>query len=52
LRTLDGECAHGTVRNALTRLRALGLVTKRGWGWHLTERGAALAEQEERAEAA
>lgn len=52
LQALDGECAQSTVRNALTRLRALGLVTKRGWGWHLTHRGAALAEQEERAEAA
>jgi hypothetical protein len=40
--------AGGTVRNAITRLRDCGLITKRGWGWHLTPTGAALADQFER----
>ena len=40
--------ARGTVRNAITRLRDGGLITKRGWGWHLTTAGAGLADQYER----
>jgi hypothetical protein len=40
--------AGGTVRNAITRLRDCGLITKRGWGWHLTPTGADLADQYER----
>lgn len=40
--------ARGTVRNAIARLRDGGLIIKRGWGWHLTPAGAALADQYER----
>lgn len=45
---LSAMWARGTVRNAITRLRDCGLITKRGWGWHLTPAGAALADQYER----
>jgi len=47
-RQMSTMWASGTVRNAITRLRDCGLITKRGWGWHLTPTGAALAEQFER----
>ena len=46
-RQLSAMWARGTVRNAITRLRDSGLITKRGWGWHLTPAGAALADQYE-----
>ena len=47
-RQMSAMWASGTVRNAITRLRDCGLITKRGWGWHLTPAGAALADQYER----
>jgi hypothetical protein len=47
-RQMSTMWASGTVRNAITRLRDCGLITKRGWGWHLTQAGAALADQYER----
>jgi hypothetical protein len=47
-RQMSSMWASGTVRNAITRLRDCGLITKRGWGWYLTPAGTALADQYER----
>jgi hypothetical protein len=49
MRELAGdEWRPGTIRWAIGRVRRFGLIVKRGRSWHLTERGAALAERDER----
>jgi hypothetical protein len=47
-RELSGFWSPDTIANQLTRLRQLGLVTKRGTGWHLTQRAIGLAEEHDR----
>ena len=48
VRDLSGwDWQPATIRWAIGRVRGFGLIAKRGCGWRLTERGAALAEQDE-----
>ena len=45
---LSGFWSPDTIANQLTKLRQLGLVTKRGTGWHLTQSAIGLAEEHNR----
>ena len=47
-RELSGFWSPDTIANQLTKLRQLGLVTKRGTGWHLTQAAIGLAEEHDR----
>jgi len=45
---LSGFWSPDTIANQLTKLRQLGLLTKRGTGWHLTQSAIGLAEEHDR----
>ena len=45
---LSGFWSPDTIANQLTKLRQLGLVTKRGTGWQLTQSAIGLAEEHDR----
>ena len=47
-RELSGFWSPDTIANQLTKLRQLGLVTKRGTGWQLTQSAIGLAEEHDR----